>query len=947
MRPSRLAVPAAVLACLLALFAVASLAQPPVLDQDWVDAGYLGPRLEPIFHPLPENVEILTLENGLRVILMRNPAQPMVGIYTQVLVGSAYEDFRTSGMTHMLEHLLFNGTEEMSQEELYALADRLGAYNNANTADFYTNFMLVLPADELAEGLRLQSQMLLHSTLPPDKFEKEKGIVLGELVRTRDMPGHFAAETLREVLYAGSSLALPTLGTRATIAHMVRDDVHAFYRSWFVPNNMVLTLAGNFERDEALALLATHYGEAAPGTLDRPPLVPAFFPDRSHAVVRRGGGQRILALAFDAPGYGSPDFFPFLVMTQLLDAPASGILTRALDGLPQEERPELAVSWEKAEGFARLVLEFELPAGTDPGGFYRLVQEAGAAALDFGITEEDVAEIVQMEETETLLQREQLRHTGIYTAEPIALGGPDFFVSYLPRLREVVAEDVARMLRTYLIDTPCQAALVEPEAGAAAADEDFGLPEGMEVPPAMLEALRRMQREGGMPGGGEEGEEADAGASEGAGAPGGAAGGPAAGARPAVRPASLPVERSVLENGSVLVSQSNPTSPLMAIHLTVRNRAMVDDGHPGALNLIHHLLNKGIGGCDETCLQRKLRRLGAKVKLADDPAIPMDDYYTTGRFSFVRVEVTAENGPQVLELLADMTQHASFSQAEFERVRRGIVSDLEAGAGSARTRANRLLAEALYGGHPLARPPEGDPESVRVLSYDDARTIYRRAFSPENLIWAVVSPHPHEELRAQLEQLLPGRRRGTESLPPLPATTAAARFTGEAGGEMAAIRLGSLFQMDPADEKALEILTAILSDRIAMDLRETRGMSYSVGAAVDMHGGEAEFTAWINPPRERSAEAEAALAGAVAGFDPATVTQDELDRVRSARVGRWMMRRLSSMSQAYYLAMAELDGSVARYLEMLDGYDELTLADLARVERAYLAPLEMVTVVVE
>lgn len=906
--------------------------------QQWDGSGYLQQQLDPVFHALPENVEILSLENGLQVILLRNPAQPMVGIYTQVRVGSAREDFRTSGMSHMLEHLLFNGSERYTQEELYDLADRHGAYNNANTTDFYTNYMMVLPASSLESGLEIQSQMLFHSVIPEDKFAKEKGIVIGELVSGRDRPGHFTEETLREALYGGSNLALPTLGTRSTIEHMERDDVHAFYRNYYVPNNMITTVAGNFDRAELLALLARYYGSPPPGTISRPEVRPAGFIDRTHTIVRRGGDQRLLALAFDAPSYQSSDYFPFLVLARLLDAEGSGILTRALEAVPNEERPGLEVWWEAAPGFSRLVLQFELSAASDPARLYPLVQEACAQAREWGVTSEDVLEIAQMEETETLLEREQLRMTGIFTAESIIQGGPDFFVSYLARLREVAAEEVARVLGAYLIESPCLAVLIEPAAGAGAAAEQAGgmagmkLPPGMKVPPAMLEAMKKAGMTPQAASAGDE-EAEDEGAAE--------AGTSAAGSEP------LPIQRTELKNGSVLVTQQNPDSPLMGIHLTVRNRAQIDEGRPGALNLVHRLLSSGIGGCDATCLSRKLRRLGAVVKFVDNPHIPMDDYYTTGRFSFVRIEVTAANGPAVLELLADMSQYASFDSDAFERERQEQRQLVEKRQGSARTLANRLLRETLYGAHPLVRPAEGETEALDALTYDDVRRIYSEAFTPPNLILSIVSSYPHEQLAEQLEELLPGRGKPTTGLPPLPLTQTATRVTESLGGEMAAIRLGALLRVERRDEKAFEILTAILSDRLGMDLRETRGLSYSVGASLSLHGGEGSFITWLNPPRERLEEGEEALRQAVAYFDPATITQEELDKTRSAKVGRWMMRRLSSLSQAYYLAMAELDGDASRYLEMLTGYDSITLADLQRVGGEYLSGLPLVTVVVD
>ena len=378
-----------------------------------------------MFHPLPDNIEILRLENGLEVILMRNPAQPMVGIYTQVKVGSAREDYRTSGMSHMLEHLLFNGSEKYTQEELYDLADRAGAYNNANTTDFYTNYMMVLPAAEIETGLDIQSQMLFHSLIPEDKFAKEKGIVLGEIVQGRDWPGHYAETALRQALFAGSSLELPTVGTRSTIEHMVRDDVYAFYKHWYVPNNMVADRGRQLRPRPGPGTAGELLRRAGAGhPADRHGLQPAR-PDRTHhrGHAAAAGDERMLALAFEAPTYGMADFFPFLVMTELLDLEGSGILTRALDDLRRRGAARAGRLVGEGAGLRPPDPGIHPARGRRPGPVYRLVQDAVTGAVEMGITGEDILGIVRMTETETLLEREQLRMTGIYIAEPLVLGG--------------------------------------------------------------------------------------------------------------------------------------------------------------------------------------------------------------------------------------------------------------------------------------------------------------------------------------------------------------------------------------------------------------------------------------------------------------------------------------------------------------------------------------------
>lgn len=214
---------------------------------------------------LPKGVSIHLLDNGLKVLLIENPALPMIGVNTVVKVGSAYETFATSGMSHMLEHLLFNGASKMTQRELYDLTDRIGGYNNANTSEYYTNFMMVTPSENIVEGMKIQAGMLFDSILPQENFEKEKGIVLEEIAKSlADSKEQLYRNTI-DILYEGHALSLPTLGTYETIKNMNRDYVYNFYKNNFVPNNMLMSVVGNFKADEMLEQIKSIYGIIQPG----------------------------------------------------------------------------------------------------------------------------------------------------------------------------------------------------------------------------------------------------------------------------------------------------------------------------------------------------------------------------------------------------------------------------------------------------------------------------------------------------------------------------------------------------------------------------------------------------------------------------------------------------------------------------------------------------------
>ena len=218
---------------------------------------------------LPDGVSIFQLDNGLQVLLIENPALPMVGVNTVVKIGSAYENFASSGMSHMLEHLLFNGTTTRTQQQLYDDVDMIGGYNNANTSEYYTNYMMVVPAEFAKKGLELQADMLFNSVLPEKKFEKEKGIVLEEISKSLAKPNEQLERNIISILYPDHALSLPTLGTYSTIESMNRDDVYNFYKSNYVPNNMIMSVIGNFDSAEMLKTIKEIYGKAAPKEVSR------------------------------------------------------------------------------------------------------------------------------------------------------------------------------------------------------------------------------------------------------------------------------------------------------------------------------------------------------------------------------------------------------------------------------------------------------------------------------------------------------------------------------------------------------------------------------------------------------------------------------------------------------------------------------------------------------
>ncbi|MFQ6605881.1 MAG: M16 family metallopeptidase [Fidelibacterota bacterium] len=416
---------------------------------------------------IPSNFSVHTLDNGLQVLLIENPALPMVGVNVVVKTGSAYETFTTNGMSHMLEHLLFNGTTSRTQEELYTATDLIGGYNNANTGEYYTNYMMVTPSQFIIEGMEIQADMLFNSTLPEEKFAKEKGIVLEEIARSLGDPDVQRDRNLRAVLYAGHALSLPTLGTYSTIESLNRDDVMEYYKANYVPNNMILTAVGNFNAAEMLENIKSIYGPYAPGNVLRPEnteLATGFHfsrnPSQPRVLYRSYGGDDVV----EEMVYRLPDDFTREHIT-LLDETLDEQVETIEEKLKESYSPPLkSLKYTFYSSPVANYLVFTLKSGPEaPGESIAEALQKRLKALRFGISKQEIATLLTRERTQFLKSLEKPHMFGIYNAGRIAESEIDAIFTLL----DPAYNDAAATLRTYRLTVPVWIMIQAPEAATA------------------------------------------------------------------------------------------------------------------------------------------------------------------------------------------------------------------------------------------------------------------------------------------------------------------------------------------------------------------------------------------------------------------------------------------------------------------------------------------------
>jgi zinc protease len=265
---------------------------------------------------------VATLDNGMKVILVENHSNPVVVSIVVVNAGSRDETPSMSGASHMLEHLLFNGTARRTQEQLYAENDRYGIYNNASTGVDHTSFIVLSATRNADHALDVQADMLLNSTIPAEKLEKERGIVIEEIGKDSDRTDYLADVFFKRSLFAGTAYERPVLGTVNSIKHLPREGILAYYRKYYVPNNMSAIIIGDFDTAAMLAKVGKLFGDAPAGDIEPRPARAVVPPEGRALETFRAPARRIyLNAGYPAPGVRDPDFFPFYLLAQVMNGP--------------------------------------------------------------------------------------------------------------------------------------------------------------------------------------------------------------------------------------------------------------------------------------------------------------------------------------------------------------------------------------------------------------------------------------------------------------------------------------------------------------------------------------------------------------------------------------------------------------------------------------------------
>ena len=334
-----------------------------------------------------EDVKVHKLGNGLKILLFEDHGIPNVALYTYFHVGSRNERTGITGVSHFIEHMMFNGTQKYAPGEFDRTMEFAGGSNNAFTGDDMTGYTDWFPAAALEPMIALEADRMQGSIFEPKVLESERQVVASERrMSIENNNDGILGENVRATAIMAHPYHWDVIGWMSDILSWTRDEIVAYYRTYYAPNNAVLILVGDFESAKALALLEKYYA-AIPAGPPPPPVTTVEPPQMGpkQVLVRKEAQAPSFTMVYHTPACTSPDFYPLNILESAL---LNGDSSRLYQRLVRDEQLAIDVGGGMSETIDPQLFTIDVKPrpGADLGRIEAVVEEELTRIKTAGVT---------------------------------------------------------------------------------------------------------------------------------------------------------------------------------------------------------------------------------------------------------------------------------------------------------------------------------------------------------------------------------------------------------------------------------------------------------------------------------------------------------------------------------------------------------------------------------
>jgi len=872
------------------------------------------------------------LDNGLTLILHSDNSDPLVHVDITYHVGSGREDLGKSGFAHFFEHMMFQGSENVADEQHFKLVTEAGGTMNGTTNTDRTNYFETVPANQLEKMLWLEADRMgfLVDAVTQEKFEVQRETVKNERgQRVDNRPYGRLNERVSEALYpAGHSYSWPVIGYLDDLNRVNVNDLKAFFLRWYGPNNATLTIGGDINITETLVLVKKYFGSIPRGPEVAMPEKPVFeITEDRYISMEDNVHLPLLYMTYPTVSLRHADEAPLDVLSSILGGGKASLLYKNL------VKTQFAVQAEVSHPCAELSCTFSLYALPHPA--------SGKSLSDIeNVIRDTLVEFEQrgVEDDDLLKAKADMEASFIFGLQSVSgkvsqlaanqtfSNNPNYIAQDIARYNNVTKEDVMRVFKKYIKDQHGVIMSVVPngQLSAIAAKDNF------------------------VPGPRSAGDRASASADDIAVRKGvddfDRSLIPIAGANKAV---DIPeMWQHNFDNGiSILGAQSietPTTSVLLKIpaghYYTAKNTA-------GTAGLVASMLKESTTERSAEEMSKALQKLGSSI------------YISAGNLYLnINISSLTKNLDATLTLVNEQLRAPAFLESEFERLKSNAIQGALNNRKDAGYLASTAYRQLLNADNIAAMPSSGNEKSLTNISLDDVKAFYQQQVKPFGGQLIAVSDLGQAELTKSLSILEDWEGKAVDlslSLPEGDGKMGVIYLVNKDDAAQSAIRIGKRSMTEDITGEYYKsslmnfALGGAFNSRINLNLREDKGYTY--GARSYFNGGKLSgyYTATAEVRADATDKSIVEFINEIKDYSERGITDDELMFMRNSINQKDALKYETPRAKLAFLAqILEHDLTPDFVRQRSEIVTNITKAEINALAKKHLSVDDMLMVVV-
>jgi zinc protease len=857
-----------------------------------------------------QNHDVLraTLDNGLRVVIVRDTLAPMVTTQITYLAGSYEAPKGYPGTAHALEHMMFRNSRGMTGAQLNEMTGKMGAENNAFTTNDATQYFFIAPAQYLDMLLHIEAIRMRGAQLTDKDWNLEKGAIEQEVSRDISDPGYLAFQQAERTLYAGTGYAEDALGSRPTFDKTNGKILQGFYNKWYVPNNAILVIAGDVDAPATLDTVKRLFGPIAKGGVpERAPVKLQSFKPRTIAKTTPDATGTVQYM-FRMPGQQSKDYAAMQVLLDVLNNARSKLSDLAAQG-----KVLSADAWSQPFVHGGLgVVEVGFPKGGDGKRAQEHLDGVVGDILKNGISADLVAAAKRQEKAQFEFSKNSAMNLAETWSQALAWQGLDSPQEALDQILAVTPQDVDRVAREYLkpdqritvVLTPSPNGKRPPNSQGFGGTENFASNDKLDAPlPGWAtRQLANLQ----MP------------------------------------HWTLDPVKMTLANGITLIVQPTHVSKTVTVYGRVDSNGdlQAPQGQEGVGRLLGSLFDYGTTTLDRAAFHKALDDIAATESGGSD----------------FNLAVPSEHFDEGMQLLADNELHPALPQAAFGVQQKTLARTLAGELQSPRYRMFRALNKGLLpAGDPGLR--EATPKTVDALTLANVKDYYAKVFRPDMTTIVVVGDITPDQARAEVDKTF-GAWKASGPKPdvvpkPVPTNPAVYTVVPNAYASQDQVFMGQMLDLDihDPDRYALQLGNEVLggngfASRLMVDIRVKHGYAYGAGSFMNFDRSRSILYVYYGSDADKVKPVDGLVRENLDAMRNTAVKADELTNAKQAQIRSIPLEVSSVRNIARSLLNWSIKGEpLDEPMVAAQHYLDLTAVQVRDAFRKYVHPANLVQVV--